>query len=58
MLYGDKYICGKLSFPKSKVALIGQPMDCERFDRNAEEKRHDVPKAIRVFTKDSFTCVL
>ena len=57
MLYGDKYICGKLGFPKSKVALIGQPMDCERFDRNAVEKASEVPEEIKKFTAGSFTCV-
>ena len=57
MLYGDKYICGKLGFPQSKVALIGQPMDCERFDRNATERASDVPNVIKNFIKDSFTCV-
>ena len=57
MLYGDKYICGKLGFPKDKVALIGQPMDCERFDRNAEERKTEVPDVIRDFTDNSFTCV-
>ncbi len=57
MLYGDKYICGKLGFPKNKVALIGQPMDCERFDRNAVEKAPEVPEEIKKFTADSFTCV-
>ena len=34
MYHGDKYICGELGVPKSKVYLIGQPMDCERFDKN------------------------
>lgn len=57
MLYGDKYICGKLGFPKEKIALIGQPMDCERFDRNAVEKKDEVPKEIQSFVADSFTCV-
>ena len=57
MLYGDKYICGKLGFPKSKVALIGQPMDCERFDRNEIEKAAEVPDEIKTFVVDSFTCV-
>jgi len=57
MLYGDKYICGKLGFPKNKVALIGQPMDCERFDRNEVEKASEVPEEIKKFTADSFTCV-
>lgn len=57
MLYGDKYICGKLGFPESKVALIGQPMDCERFDRNEIEKASKVPEEIIKFVSDSFTCV-
>lgn len=57
MLYGDKYICDKLGFPKEKVALIGQPMDCNRFDNYAKEKQADVPEVIKAFIKDSFTCV-
>jgi len=57
MLYGDKYICGKLRFPQDKVALVGQPMDCDRFDRNAEEKKSEIPDEIHNFTADSFTCV-
>ncbi len=57
MLYGDKYICGKLGFSREKVALIGQPMDCERFDSNAEVKKAEVPDEIKVFTQNSFTCV-
>lgn len=57
MLYGDKYICEKLGFPENKIMLIGQPMDCERFDRNADMKKNEVPEQIRLFTADSFTCV-
>lgn len=57
MLYGDKYICGKLGYPRDKVALIGQPIDCERFDRNAETRKDEVPEEIKAFAKDSFTCV-
>ena len=57
MLYGDEYICGKLGFPKNKVALIGQPMDCERYDKNAIEKVNEIPEAIQAFVNDSFTCV-
>lgn len=57
MLYGDKYICGKLGFPQEKVALIGQPMDCERFDRNANEKKDEIPNSIKNFTANSFICV-
>lgn len=57
MLYGDKYICGKLGFPKSKATLIGQPMDCERFDRNAEERIDEIPNDINSFIADSFVAV-
>lgn len=57
MLYGDRYICDKLGFPRNKVALIGQPMDCERFDNNAVTKKDDIPKAIKDFTNNAFTCV-
>ena len=57
MLYGDRYICGKLGFPKDKVVLIGQPMDCERFDRNAIENKKLIPQEIKDFTINSFTCV-
>ena len=55
--HGNQYICDKLGFPKDKVALIGQPMDCERFDHNAVEKKDSVPKDIQNFIKDSFVCV-
>ncbi len=34
MYHGDKYLCGELGISPDKVYLIGQPMDCERFDRN------------------------
>lgn len=57
MLYGDKYICDKLGFSKEKVVLIGQPMDCERFDKNAIEKKEEIPDIIKNFINDSFTCV-
>lgn len=60
MLYGDKYICGKLRYSKNKVVLIGQPMDCERFDRNAKEKQFEIPSDIVEFvgkSPGSFTCV-
>lgn len=57
MLYGDKYICGKLGFPKDKVALIGQPMDCERFDISAGEGKDKIPESIKDFIANSFTCV-
>lgn len=35
MYHGDKYLCGELGIDASKVCLIGQPMDCRRFDENA-----------------------
>ena len=57
MLYGDKYICDKLGFPKDKVALIGQPLDCERFDEDAVLKEYLIPQDIINFIGDSFLCV-
>lgn len=49
MFHGDKYICGELGIDRSKVYLIGQPMDCERFDENSV--RVDLlPEEIRFFT--------
>lgn len=55
MYHGDKYICGELGIPKSKVYLIGQPMDCDRFDENSK-KTDLLPEKIREFMKDSFIC--
>lgn len=57
MDYGDKYICDKLGFDRKKCFLIGQPMDCERFDNNAKTKVELIPENIRDFMNDSFVCV-
>lgn len=57
MQHGDRYFVDKLKLPREKVSLIGQPMDCERFDRNAIEKFDMVPVEIRQFMQASFTCV-
>lgn len=54
MQNGDKYINGKLGFPKDKMYLIGQPMDTERFDLYKIEKQNLVPQNIQNFMKDSF----
>lgn len=48
MFHGDKYICSELGFPRSKAYLIGQPMDCERFDNNCT-KTDLLPEKIRNF---------
>lgn len=55
MYHGDKYLCGELKVPKSKVYLIGQPMDCDRFDVNSK-KTELLPDDIREFIKGSFVC--
>lgn len=57
MIYGDKYICDKLGFPRSKVALIGQPLDCKRYDGYAISKFDLLPDDVKCFVKDSFLCV-
>lgn len=55
MFHGDKYICGELGVPRSKAYIIGQPMDCSRFDEN-REKTELLPEKIQEFMKDSFVC--
>lgn len=56
MYHGDKYICGEMGVPKSKAFLIGQPMDCERFDKNRRNFEL-LPEAIQdVLNSGSFVC--
>ena len=55
MLYGDKYFCDKCGVPREKVALIGQPMNCERFLENSKTKA--LPEEILHFVKNQFVCV-
>lgn len=57
MQHGDLYFIDKLGLPREKIALVGQPMDCERFDRNAREKGGLVPGEVRDFMQGHFTCV-
>ena len=40
---------------KSKAVLIGQPMDCDRFDENAK-KEEMLPTPVREFLSDGFIC--
>lgn len=56
MSRGDKYLCDMLGVPREKVCWIDQPMDCERFDKNAE-RYNELPEEIRNFIGDSFLCV-
>jgi len=55
MAHGDKFICGKLGYPRSMVKLIGQPMSCEKFDENAA-KLENLPAEIQDFIKEGFIC--
>lgn len=55
MYHGDKYICGELGYPESKTYLVGQPMDCERFDKNTQRTAL-LPGDVADFIKDSFVC--
>jgi glycosyltransferase involved in cell wall biosynthesis len=56
MSQGDKYICEELGYPRDKVMWIDQPMDCTRFDKNAE-KYDELPEEIKTFIGDDFLCV-
>lgn len=53
---GDLYISEKLGIEKEKTHLIGQPMDCKRFDSNANMNQQLLPNQIIKFMKDSFVC--
>lgn len=60
MYHGDKYICGELGVDSQKTFLIGQPMDCSRFDRNSK-RTELLPEEIREFIglesdNREFTC--
>lgn len=57
MKYGDRYICDEMGIDRKKTFLIGQPMDCNRYDKNAGEKAHLIPQDIKNFISDSFVCV-
>lgn len=54
---GEKYFCDKLGISKKKVFWIGQPMDCNRYDKNAELNIKMIPDNIIRFISDSFVCV-
>lgn len=54
--HGDRYVCGERGVPKDKVSIIGQPMDCEEYDRN-RERFEELPADIREFVSDGFVCM-
>lgn len=53
--HGDDYICKEKGVPRSKVCIIGQPMDCERFDKN-KERLDLLTQDIRQFMEGGFLC--
>ena len=55
LYHGDRYICGEKGVPPGKLCLIGQPMDCERYDKNRENTQL-IPDNIRKFIADGFIC--
>lgn len=55
MYHGDKYICDELGYDRGKTYLIGQPMDCDRFDNNAK-KVDELPAELYEFIKNEFVC--
>lgn len=56
LYHGDRYICHKKGVPKNKTFLIGQPMDCERFDKNSEQLDL-LTEEIKEFISEGFVCV-
>jgi len=57
LLYGDNYLHGKLKIPRDKILLIGQPLNCERFDEYAATKVNIVPEKVKQFMQNSFVCI-
>jgi len=53
--HGDRYICDVKGVPRNKVTLIGQPMDCERYDEN-RKRLDEIPENIKDFIKEGFIC--
>jgi len=56
MYHGDRYICDEKGVDREKVEIIGQPMDCARFDVNAK-RVNELPMVIRKFIDGRFICV-
>lgn len=55
LYHGDRYLSGVKGIPKNKITLIGQVMDCERFDQN-RKKTELLPRKIQNFIDDGFIC--
>lgn len=53
--YGYKYICDERGFDRDKVFWLGQPINCDRFDLLANERK--IPKDIDTFIDGKFVCV-
>ena len=53
--HGDRYICGKLGFPRGKAYRIGQVMDCVRYDQN-RQKEVLLPTEMIEFLAEGFIC--
>lgn len=56
LYHGDRYICHKKGVAKNKTCLIGQPMDCRRFDKNSKESEK-LTDEIKDFISEGFICV-
>lgn len=54
MYHGDKYLIGELGISPSKVYLIGQPLDCKRFDENSSHVEMIPDEIIAFIGKQKF----
>lgn len=55
LYHGDKYICDLRGVERGKVSIIGQPMDCKKFDEN-RNKQDCLPDEIKTFISKGFIC--
>jgi glycosyltransferase involved in cell wall biosynthesis len=56
LYHGERYICTQKGIPREKTLLLGQPMDCKRYDSN-RERMDLLPEEIREFISSGFVCV-
>lgn len=55
MSQGDMYFKNKLGVPAEKLVCIGQPIDCDRYDKNTNNFEQ-LPSEIKNFVEGGFIC--
>ena len=56
MSRADEYFRQKLNISQEKLFYVGQPIDCQRYDKNADNYE-TLPEEIKEFIDESLLCV-